>query len=174
MANKSLRELLETGMYFTEENRAKAEKLVRDLVKQGELRRKDAEETLQALMARGKEATEQILGLVQAEVAKQMSRFTEQFDEVEERLEDYAKRLGIPWTPIANVTGMAKRATTAASPSAATKAPAKKATAKKTAKRAPAKKSAAKKSATKKSAAKKTAAKKSAAKKTAAKKTASS
>ena len=124
MAQNVVRRLIESGMHFTEESQAKAEKLVKELVKSGEVRRKDAEQTLQALAARGKQTTEQVLSVVQAEVAKQMSRFTDRIDDVEDRLEDFAEQLGIKAKKSAKA---AKAATTSAAPTA----PAKKAAAKK-------------------------------------------
>jgi polyhydroxyalkanoate synthesis regulator phasin len=159
MAQNVVRRLIESGMHFTEDSQAKAEKLVKELVKSGEVRRKDAEQTLQALAARGKQTTEHVFSLVQAEVAKQMSRFTDRIDDVEDRLEDFAEQLGIKAKKKAAATKQA--ATTAAT---TTTAPAKKAAAKKAApaKKAPARKAApAKKAAAKKSPAKKAAAKKS-------------
>ena len=41
MAQNVVRKLIESGMHFTEDSQAKAEKLVKDLVKAGEVRRKD-------------------------------------------------------------------------------------------------------------------------------------
>jgi len=162
MAQNVVRRLIESGMHFTEESQAKAEKLVKELVKSGEVRRKDAEQTLQALAARGKQTTEQILSVVQAEVAKQMSRFTDRIDVVEDRLEDFAEQLGIKAKKSAKSAAKAAATTTTTATAPAKKAPAKKAAAKK----APAKKAAAKKAPAKKAAApKKAPAKKAAAKK---------
>ena len=93
MAQNVVRKLIDSGIHFTEDSQAKAEKLVKGLVKSGELRRKDAEHTLQTLIARGKETSDRILSLVQAEVAKQMSRFTDRVDVVEDRIEDLAGRM---------------------------------------------------------------------------------
>ena len=93
MAQNVVRKLIDSGIHFTEDSQAKAEKLVKGLVKSGELRRKDAEQTLQTLIARGKETSDRILSLVQAEVAKQMSRFTDRVDVVEDRIEDLAGRM---------------------------------------------------------------------------------
>ena len=95
MAQNVVRKLIDSGIHFTEDSQAKAEKLVKGLVKSGELRRKDAEQTLQTLIARGKETSDRILSLVQAEVAKQMSRFTDRVDVVEDRIEDLAGRMGV-------------------------------------------------------------------------------
>ena len=147
MAENVVRKLLDSGLYFTDETQAKAEKLVKDLVKTGEVRRKDAEKTVQTLITRGKEVTDHVLSLVQAEVAKQLSRFTDRVDVVEHRLEEVSQQLRM----------RAKK--TAAKKTAAKKAPAKKTAAKK----APAKKTAAKKAPAKKAAAKKAPAKKTAA-----------
>ncbi len=160
MAQNLIRKLIDSGMHFTGDSQAKAEKLVRELVKLGEVRRKDAEQTVQALIARGKQTSDQLLSLVQAEVSKQLGRFTDRVDDIEDRLEDIADRLGVK----------AKATATAATADA----PAKKAAAKKAAvKKAPAKKAAAKKAPAKKAAAAKTVAvKKAPAKKAAVKKTA--
>src|SRR4051794_38249923 len=145
MAQRSVRTLLESGTYFTEENRAKAEQLIKDLVKQGDLRRKDAEESLQALLSRGRDVTEQLLAFIQTEVAKQMSRFTDRVDDVEDRLEDLAQRLGMRRVPraatkAASTTGTA--ASRAAGGATTKKSGARKTSAKKasTAKKATAKK----------------------------------
>ncbi len=156
MAQNVIRKLIDSGMHFTGDSQAKAEKLVRDLVKMGEVRRKDAEQTVQALIARGKQTSDHVLSLVQTEVSKQLGRFTDRVDDIEDRLEDIADRLGVK----AKAT---PSATTAHAP----------------AKKAPAKKAAVKKAAVKKAAGsgaaavKKVAAKKAPAKKAAVKKAAS-
>ena len=141
MAQNKVRSLIQAGMHFTEDSQAKAEKLVKDLVKAGELRRKDAEETVQALIARGKQATEQVLTLVQSEVSKQMSRFTDRIDSVENRVEEIASKVGLASKP----SPAAESAPAPAKKSPVKKAaPAKKAAAKKA---APAKKAVVKKTA---------------------------
>ena len=143
MAQNVIRKLIDSGMHFTGDSQAKAEKLVRELVKVGEVRRKDAEQTVQVLIARGKQTSDQLLSLVQAEVSKQLGRFTDRVDDIEDRLEDIADRLGVK----------AKATATAATAEPAKKAPAKKAAVKKAAvKKAPAKKAAAKKAPAKKAA----------------------
>ncbi|HUF83613.1 MAG TPA: hypothetical protein VMQ81_03370 [Acidimicrobiia bacterium] len=154
MAKSTFQKFLEAGAQFTDMSKRQAESLVKNLVKEGEVRRKDAEQTVQTLLDRGKATAEHVAALVQKEVAKQVGAFSERFDEVEDRVEALAARL--------------HQAPRAAKKSTAKKSTAKKSTAKKTA----AKKTAAKKTAAKKSTAKKTAAKKTAAKKTTAKKTA--
>jgi polyhydroxyalkanoate synthesis regulator phasin len=160
MAAKPLfKRLLDAGMQFSEMSQQSAEKLVSDFVKAGEIRRKDAERTVGLLVERGRSSTEQVLASVQSEVSKQLGRFAEQIDDIEDRLEDLAERMG-----------MRSKSSAGATPSggAAKKAPAKKAPAKKApAKKAPAKKTAAKKTAAKKAPVKKAAVKKAAVKKAA-------
>jgi polyhydroxyalkanoate synthesis regulator phasin len=146
-----VRKLIDSGMQFTGESQAKAEKLIDKLVKSGEVRRKDASETLQALAARGKQTTEHVLALVQAEVAKQLGQFTSRMDDVEDRLEDFAEQLGLK--------SRTKVSATVKAPTASEAEPAAAATA---AKKVAAKKVAAKKVAAKKVAAKKIAVKKAA------------
>ncbi|HEY4334106.1 MAG TPA: hypothetical protein VGM78_16100 [Ilumatobacteraceae bacterium] len=184
MAQNVVRKLIDSGMHFTEESQAKAEKLLKDLVKAGEIRRKDAEDTMQSLIARGKQTSEHILSSVQLEVNKQMGRLTERMDGVEGRLEEIAEKLGVKPkpAPAPAAQGAPAEKATPTKQAPAKKAPAKKAPAKTAApattapaKKAPAKKAPAKKAPTKKAAPATTApAKKAPAKKNAAKKTAAS
>jgi polyhydroxyalkanoate synthesis regulator phasin len=147
-----LKRLLDTGAQFTEMSQKNAEKIVAEFVKTGELRRKDAEKTVQNLVERGRATTEYVLGLIQAEVSKQLGRFAQRLDEVETRVEEVAGNFGL------GSKAPAKKAT---GPSGVAKVAVKKSTVKKAA----AKKSSAKKSTVKKSAAKKSAARKAPAKK---------
>jgi polyhydroxyalkanoate synthesis regulator phasin len=149
MAKSSIKKFIEAGVQFSEMSRDKAEEIVRKMVKSGDLRAKDAEQTIQTLVDRGRETTERIAAGVQAEVAKQLAVLQTQFELLESKLESLTGRGSGP------------------APEPAPPEPAPVATVSK----ARTKKSAAKKSAAKKkSVTKKTAAKKSAAKKTAAKK----
>jgi len=153
--NNLLKRLLDAGSQFTGMSQDQAEKLVKEFVKVGEARRKDTEKLVQRLIERGRDATEHLVAAVQSEVSKQLGLFASRLDDVEDRIEDLAERLGI--------ASIATKA--AARVPNATATPAKKASAKKaSAKKAPAKKAPAKKTAAKKTAAKK-AAKKSPAKK---------
>ncbi|QXC62031.1 hypothetical protein KSP35_04240 [Aquihabitans sp. G128] len=159
-----LKRYLDAGMAFTAITQAKAEALVKDLVKTGEVQTEQAQAVVADLVERSRKNTEAFI------------------DQVRQEISSSAESLGL--ATIADITRVeklieaikpgAKQAATAAKKSA----PAKKATAaKKTvAKKAPAKKApAAKKAAAKKAPAKKAAAaKKTVAKKApAAKKTAS-
>jgi len=142
--NDALQRYIDAGIAFTTMTRKKAEELVAELVKSGDLQTDEAKARVDELLERGRQGTEVIVSVVRSEVTRQLGAVGIT------NLEDLA-------TQVAALLG---RST-----------PAKKAPAKKTAaKKAPAKKTAAKKSAAKKAPATKSAAKKGPAKKTAAKK----
>ena len=137
-AQPLLKRLLDAGLQFTDTTQDQAEKLVREFVKNGQARRKDTEVLVEQVVARGREAAEQLVATVQAEVAKHTARLTAQLEDLESRVDDLAARLG--------VTVPGKKAAPAPAAAPAKKAPAKKAPAKKAAaKKAPAKKAVAKK-----------------------------
>jgi polyhydroxyalkanoate synthesis regulator phasin len=162
--NDLIKRLIDAGLNFTQMSQAKAEEIAKDLQEAGQLRVDEAQATVQELMSRGRENTENLMRLVQREVGKQLEAMGVDLSDLEARVEDLAARIGIR-TP----GGGASSATAS---STATKSTAKKSTAKKsTAKKSTAKKSTARKTAAKKTTAKRAPAKKSAAKKTAAKKT---
>jgi polyhydroxyalkanoate synthesis regulator phasin len=142
--NDPFRRYIDAGAALTQLTRARAEELVQELVKNGEVQRKEAQSKVDDLIERSRNSTEALLSLVHAEVSNQLSSLG--IGSLDDLARQVASFLG---------RGPAKAA-----------APAKKTAAKKTA----AKKTAAKKTAAKKAPAKKTAAKKTAAKKTAAKK----
>jgi len=152
--NTILKRLLDAGMQFTEMSRTNADKLVNELVHDGHVRRKDAETTVQQLVERGRSSTDHILSAVQAEVAKQLGRFANRIDDVEDRIEDLADSLGVAAKrrtasapaptpaaeqPVSATTSGDAVVSGEAAPAPAGKA-AKKAPAKKSAKKAPAKK----------------------------------
>ena len=110
---------LDAGVAFTEMTRSRAEKVVRELVREGEVQRERAQDLAEELVARTRRNAEELRKLVRKEIRDQLAA------------------LGISTRPRGG------RATTAT-----TKAPAAKGTAAKkagTAKKAPAKKAAAKK-----------------------------
>jgi polyhydroxyalkanoate synthesis regulator phasin len=147
MANDDpFRRYIDAGAALAQLTKARVEELVEELMKNGDVQRKEAQTKVDDLIERSRNSTEALLSLVHAEVSTQLSSLGIG------SLDDLARQ-------VASLLGRG--------PSAATKTPAKKAPAKKTA----AKKSAAKKAPAKKTAAKKTAAKKAPAKKAAAKKT---
>jgi hypothetical protein len=118
-------------------------------VKEGEVRRKDAEALVESLLQRGKETSERIAAAVQAEVDKQVAAFKTNMADVETRIESLTAQ-------VRAMTGNAPAKKAPAKKAPAKKAPAKKAPAKKApAKKAPAKKAPAKKAPAKKAPARK-------------------
>lgn len=143
-SKNSLKKLLDTVTPMAPDA---AEKFVRDLLKAGDQRRKDAEKVVAEVSAVARRSAEQFSVAVQKEVAKQLGRLMVRIDQLEKQVESLNKNLD------------ATRSMLLAAASKGLGANAKKPAAKKAA----AKKPAAKKSATKTSAAKKPAAKKAAA-----------
>ena len=140
-----------------------AEKFVRDLLKVGDERRRDAEKVVAEVAAVARRSAEQFSVSVQKEVAKQLGRLVVRIDQVEKQVETLNKNLEATRALLvaAAAKGLSKSSGSTPAPS-----PAKKSTASKPAAKKPvAKKPAAKKPAAKKPAAKKPAAKKPAAKK---------
>jgi polyhydroxyalkanoate synthesis regulator phasin len=161
--NDPFRRYIDAGAALTQLTRARAEELVQELVKNGEVQRKEAQAKVDDLIERSRKSTEALLSLVHAEVSNQLSSLGIG------SLEDLARQVALLLGRVQSAP--AKKAS--AQKASAQKAAAKKSPAKKAAgKKAPAKKTAAKKTAAKKTAAKKAPAKKSAGKKSAAKKTA--
>ena len=87
MAKSTLQRLLDSGLEFSTMSRQQAESVVRQLVKTGEVQRRDAEELVQTLMNRGREATEQVSDRIQNELVKQIGRLSDRLDSVERTLE---------------------------------------------------------------------------------------
>jgi polyhydroxyalkanoate synthesis regulator phasin len=142
MAENLIKRLVDAGVEFTGLSQAKAESLVRKLVRDGQVRRRDAEATVATLVGKGRETAETFVVSLQREVSQQLDRLTSRVDEVERRVEEL-------------VSGLVARSTTGAAPVADDTAPvtespvppAKKAAAVKKAapvKKAPAKRGAAK------------------------------
>ena len=156
-----LKRLLDAGTQFGEMSQKNAEKFVNELVKGGQVRRKDAAKTAQRLVDRGRASTEHLVSVIQAEISKQMSRLGDRLDDVENRVEEIAGNLGLGGR-LSRKAPAKKAARQAAGPSGVAKVTTRKAPAKK---KAAAKKAAAQKAAPKKAAAKKRAPKKAAAKK---------
>ncbi len=135
---------LDAGIAFTQMTRSRAEELVQELVKSGEVQGKEARTKVEELIERSRKSSESLLSVVRDEVGNQLHSMGVS------NIEDLAKQ-------VASLLGRSSKAASgAARKSAAKKAPAKKAAAKK----APAKKAAAKKAPAKKAPAKKAPAKK--------------
>lgn len=171
-----LKRYLEAGQSFVDMTQTRAEELVRDLMKAGEVQADQARELVTELVDRSRRNSERLLETIRAEVREQITSMglvsNADLDRLEERLAGLVTQVAESARAAADrVAEPAKSAASAvgkkgpARKAPATKAAAKKAPAKKTgtaAKKAPAKKTAAKKVGT---AAKKAPAKKAAAKK---------
>jgi polyhydroxyalkanoate synthesis regulator phasin len=129
-----LKRYIDTGLAFTALTQARAEALVKDLVKAGEVQADQAREVVGDLLERSRKNSEKLLETVRREVKEQITNLglvsKADLDKAEQRLSSL----------FGAATGPVRKA--------AKKAPAKKAAAKK----APAKKAAAKKAAPKKQA----------------------
>ena len=93
--NPLLKKMLDAGMQFTEMSQKQAEKLVKEFVKAGQARKKDSDEMVRQIVDRGRNLSEQIVASVQAELAKQMSKFAVRLDDVEGRVEALAAKVGV-------------------------------------------------------------------------------
>ena len=144
--NDVLKRYLDAGLAFTALTQARAEELVKDLVKIGEVQADQARETVSDLLERSRKNSEKLLETVRTEVRQQITSLgiatQADLDKIEERI---ASVIGTATAPAKKAT--AKKAPAAKKSPAKKKAPAKKATAKK---KAPAKKAPAKRPATKK------------------------
>jgi hypothetical protein len=143
-----LRRYFDTGLALGQLTRARAEELVRELVKAGEVQREQTQQFVDSLLDRSRKNAEMLAAVASAEVRKQLGR------------------------AVGGGRGGSQSTKPASGAKEKAKGPAKKSTAKKsTAKKSTAKKAAPKKAAAKKAAPKKAAAKKPAAPKESAKKT---
>jgi polyhydroxyalkanoate synthesis regulator phasin len=153
--NEFLKRYLDLGLALASPTQARAEALVKELVKAGEVQSDQARELVAIVIERGRLNGEKLIETVRAEVKHQITSMglasRSDIERVEQRL--------------SSLFGSAP-ARTAAPPAAAPKTAAKKTPAKKT----PAKKAVAKKAVAKKAVARKTPAKKTPARKTPAKK----
>ncbi|MEQ1787401.1 MAG: hypothetical protein ABL966_10130 [Acidimicrobiales bacterium] len=142
--NDILKRYIDTVADFTSLTQSRAESLVRDLVKAGEVQADQARDAVVELLERSRKHSETLLETIRTEVRAQITGFglasQADLDRIEQRI---SSLLGTASAPV-------KKA------AAAAKAPAKKAPAKK----APAKKAAAKKAPAKKATAAKKSAKK--------------
>jgi polyhydroxyalkanoate synthesis regulator phasin len=177
--NDLLTRLLDAGMTFTALTQARAEELIRDLVRAGAVQAEQAQESVDELLARSRRNSERVLEAVRSEIDDQLGKLDlatrADLERLVHRFADVAATLVAQVAPDrargSSTTASSRASQPAAVTSSSTTASAKKAAAKKTT----TKKSTAKKAAAKKTTAKKTTAKapakKSTAKKTTAKKT---
>jgi polyhydroxyalkanoate synthesis regulator phasin len=177
--NDLLTRLLDAGMTFTALTQARAEELIRDLVRAGAVQAEQAQESVDELLARSRRNSERVLEAVRSEIDDQLGKLDlatrADLERLVHRFADVAATLVAQVAPDrargSSTTASSRASQPAAVTSSSTTASAKKAAAKKTTtKKSTAKKAAAKKT-TAKAPAKKSTAKKSTAKKTTAKKT---
>jgi polyhydroxyalkanoate synthesis regulator phasin len=154
--NDLLKRLLDAGMTFTAMTQARAEDLIRDLVRAGEVQAEQAQSVIDELVDRSRRNSERLIDAVRSEIRQQMAGLGLATREDVERLE---RRVA----DLSSTTG-ARKATTR-------KAPARKA-AKTTARKAGAKKTTARTAGAKKTTARKASAKKTTARKAGANKAA--
>src|SRR3974390_2729531 len=134
--NEGLRRYVDAGMALTQITRARAEELVRELIKTGEFERTRAQEWVEDLVRQSRERSESFVHLVRNEVRSQLDDLgLTNIDDLAKRVADVLARS----SEAARKAG--KAATTRRRPArggkkAAKKAAAKKAPAKKTAKKA--------------------------------------
>ena len=72
--NDLLKRYLDAGVAFTQLTQAKAEEIVRDLVRAGEVQTDDARKRVEELVERSRQSTEGIVALVRSEVQTQVSK----------------------------------------------------------------------------------------------------
>src|SRR3954467_1287544 len=70
--NDSLKRYLDAGMAFTQMTRDRAEAIIKDLVKAGEIPRKRANENIEELLERSRKNTEALVALIQEQVKDQL------------------------------------------------------------------------------------------------------
>jgi polyhydroxyalkanoate synthesis regulator phasin len=147
--NDMLKRYLDAGLAFTQMTRERADAIVKDLVKAGEIQREQAQERVEDLVERSRRNTEQLVELVRKEITAQIRQLgvvtRTDMSRLEKRVDSLfsAAGSGAKKAAPAKAAAPAKKAP-AAKKAAAKKAPAKKAAA---AKKAPAKKAPAKKAA---------------------------
>ena len=144
-----------------------AEKFVRELLKAGDERRRDAEKIVTEIVAASRKSAEQFSDAVQREVGKQLTKAVKRIDQLVKQVETLTRSLEATRTvlvataakSVADTVAKRKAAATTTTPTPTSTEPAKKAVAKKTAaKKTTAKKAVAKKAPIKKAAPKKPAA----------------
>jgi polyhydroxyalkanoate synthesis regulator phasin len=128
--NNTFKRYLDAGTAFMEMPRKRAENIVKDLVKAGELQRKQAQQAVDDLLERSRKNTEQLVDLVRREITTQLSTLGVATKDDIARLESRLASLGGPKPPPgAPVKAQAKKAGPAKKAGGKKAAPAKKAAA---------------------------------------------
>jgi len=128
--NPLIKRLLDAGVQFTEMTQSRAEAIVKDLVKTGEVQSEQAQKFVDDLVARSRKNTDKFLEAVRQEVQTQVANLGLATQDDIARIE---KKLAAFGKPAAKKTAAAKTA-------AKKKTPAKKSTAKRAATKKSAKK----------------------------------
>src|SRR5436309_2922673 len=71
--NDLLKRYLDAGMAFTQMTRSRAESIVKDLVKAGEVQQKQAQKQVDDLVERSRKNTEQLVDLIRKEITAQLA-----------------------------------------------------------------------------------------------------
>jgi polyhydroxyalkanoate synthesis regulator phasin len=110
--NDLLKRYLDAGIAFTQLTQQKAEEIVRDLVRSGEVNTGDARKRVEELLDRSKQNSEGIVALVRAEVQNQVSKLglvpKAELDAVKRELADLKARQ--PKTVVQAPAAAAKKA----------------------------------------------------------------
>jgi polyhydroxyalkanoate synthesis regulator phasin len=145
-----LKRYLDAGVAFTQMTQQRAEEIVRELVRAGEVQTGQAQERVEEILERSRENTDRLLGMIRDEIRTQIANLglvpKSELDDVRRELNELRARQAATGTAAAKAATTAKK--TAPAKAAAAKAPAKKAAgATKAAGKTAGKKAAAKKSA---------------------------
>src|SRR2546423_1609517 len=129
--NDMLRRYLDAGMAFTQMTRERAEAIVKDLVKAGEVQQKQTQKRVDELVERSRANTEQLLDIVRKEITAQLSSMGIATKDDIARLEAKISATSVaPAAPVAPTGSVAKTAPIGKK-AAGAKTPGKKAPAKK-------------------------------------------
>lgn len=141
--NDLLKRLLDAGMTFTAMTQARAEDLIRDLVRAGEVQAEQAQGVVDELVDRSRRNSEKLIDAVRSEIRQQVANLglatKDDIDRLERKIADVSSSASRPTKAAKKASRPAKTAAKAAKAR-----PAKKAS--KPAKRSAAKRSAAKRS----------------------------
>ena len=125
-----IRRMLDAGLQLSELTQSNAERIVGELVKAGEVRRKDAEKTVREMLENNREAAERFGVAVRDEVARQLTGMAGRIEQLESLMSQLVPRL----TPSTSASaGDAPGTSAMSSASSPAPAPAKKAPATKAA-----------------------------------------
>ncbi len=115
-----LRKYVEAGIAFTQLTKARAEAIVRELVKAGDVHREQAQDSVEELLDRSRKSTEGIAWLVRREIEKQLSSMgfatRDEVDKLEARIDGRLAAMAAAGAPAAKPSkaGPPKKAATTA------------------------------------------------------------